>query len=97
MGLSGESMKTPTKVTIECTADGYTVSVYSGDETIASRSTRMEGDGRALEVIEQSGDWYSALPNFEELADELETGVPFSIAGVLHGFRAEERADREGE
>jgi hypothetical protein len=80
-------MNQPTKVTMECTADGYAVSVFAGDRCIAKRSSTMKSVGEAQD--DQKADWYETLPEFEELAEELDglTFGPFGISCELRKLR----------
>ena len=81
-------MSIPTKVTVECTADGYTTTVYAGDEVVSHRASRMESRGRARST--EKGDVFDDLPDeFEDLADEIDsvTSAMFGIAVKLYGIR----------
>lgn len=73
----------PAKVVIEITAEGYTTTVIdSQGEQIARRGAVMEGAGRARGT--ESGEFFDDLgEDCEELADELEGMLPFSIACEL--------------
>lgn len=77
----------PTRVTVEITGECYCTRVYAGDVLLVERSIRMvsKGEGR----WEQPGDFYTDLPDFDELADELMDLDPFGTAQQLRELSEE--------
>ena len=83
-------MEYPTKVTVEITANGWVERVFSGEEMLSERIHTMTSRGSSS--AEQKGDVIDDIPDYPELAEEMEDGLgfgPFNIAGVLMDIETE--------
>lgn len=85
-------MKTPTRVTIDITAEGWTTSVFHEDELLTTRRMIMESAG--LSRSDRKEDIYDDLPNNPCLAEGIDCSDPFDIAGELWRLREGESEDQ---
>ncbi len=76
-------MKTPTKVTVTVTADGYTTTVYAGKKVLSRRTMLLESSGSARGT--RPGDVSQDLKGeqFTELVDSLDDLDGFDVARAL--------------
>lgn len=84
-------MSAPTKVVIECTAEGWSVSVYAGDRLLIDNRWKLESRGYGREApnnadLEQALDGYTEL--FEAIDETAHFG-PFGVAQALYDLRHE--------
>lgn len=89
-------MEHPTKVTIEITANGWAERVFSGEKMLSERIHIMTSRGSSR--AEQKGDVIDDIPDYPELAEEMEDGLgfgPFSIAAVLTDIETEANWETE--
>ena len=84
------SSKEPTKVTVECTADGWTTTAYAGDEVIASRTMTMAslGSAKATKKGDFFDDFDCELEWFADVMADIQDdafGVTISLARIREG------------
>lgn len=78
----------PNKVTIECTPDAFTVTVFSNEHKIVSERYRMMARGHA-KVDGEEAEWWDSLECAPELADRVDdvASLAFSIMSELYDVR----------
>lgn len=78
-------MNDPHKVVIECTAKGYSITVFDEEGAqLAEQSSVMESAGRSKRTGNR--EWWDDFPDhedFTEALDDLSFG-PFTVSGALH-------------
>ena len=77
-------MKTPNRVVITISGNGYRTQVFDGEKVMSDRLTTMVTPNEAT-GDRQKGDIFDDLDNFEDIADEIDSvdlGI-FGIAGKL--------------
>ncbi len=82
-------MSAPTKVVIECTAEGWSVSVYADDRLLVDNRWEMQSRGYGKQApnnadLEEVLEGYDAM--FEAIDETVHFG-PFGIAQALYDLR----------
>ncbi len=84
-------MKAPSRVVLECTAKGWSVSVYAGDRLLVDNRWGLLTHGSA-KAAPSNVELETALDGYDELVDAIDEiadfGV-FDVSGALLNIREE--------
>ncbi len=82
-------MSAPTRVVIECTAEGWSVSVYAGERLLVDNRWELEsrGSGRPAPNNADLEEALDGLDDLFEAIDDATSFGPFGIAGCLLAIR----------